>query len=141
MLKALTDRLAEALAEYLHVMVRKDLWGYAKDEDLTPAQCLNVEYKGIRPAPGYPSQPDHTEKTTMWNLMQIEEQTGIALTESLAMAPASSVSGLLFANECAHYFAVQDICKDQVHDYAKRKGKQVSEIERWQQPILSYNLE
>ena len=112
LLKALTDRLAEAFAEYLHVYVRKELWGYASAEELTPAECLNVKYQGIRPAPGYPSQPDHTEKLTMWNLMDIEAQTGIKLTESLAMSPASSVSGLYFANPCSQYFAVQDICKD-----------------------------
>jgi len=112
MLKVLTDRLAEALAEYLHMLVRRELWGYAKNEELTPAQCLNVEYQGIRPAPGYPSQPDHTEKLTMWKLMQVEEQTGIKLTETLAMSPASSVCGLYFANPHSHYFAVQDICKD-----------------------------
>ena len=106
MLKSLTDRLAEAFAEYMHTLVRKELWGYCKDEDLTPKQCLNVQYQGIRPAPGYPSQPDHTEKLTMWKLMDIEAQTGIQLTESLAMSPASSVSGLYFANKCAQYFAV-----------------------------------
>lgn len=101
LLKALTDRLAEAFAEYLHVYVRKELWGYASAEELTPAECLDVKYQGIRPAPGYPSQPDHTEKLTMWNLMDIEAQTGIKLTESLAMSPASSVSGLYFANPCS----------------------------------------
>lgn len=141
LLKSLTDRLAEALAEYLHTQVRTELWGYSKNENLTPAQCLNVQYQGIRPAPGYPSQPDHTEKTTMWNLMNIKEQTGIELTESLAMAPASSVSGLYFANKCANYFAVQDICKDQVDEYAKRKGVPRPEIEKWLQPILSYQTE
>ena len=141
MVKTLTDRLAEAFAEYLHVLVRRELWGYSPDETLTPAQCLNVQYQGIRPAPGYPSQPDHTEKTTMWRLMQIREQTGIELTESLAMSPASSVSGLYFANPNAHYFAVQEICKDQVQDYARRKGQEVAETERWLAPILSYSPE
>ena len=105
MVKTLTDRLAEAFAEYLHVIVRRELWGYSPDEKLTPAQCLNVQYKGIRPAPGYPIQPDHTEKIAMWDLMKVEESTGIVLTESLAMHPASSVSGLYFANPNAHYFA------------------------------------
>lgn len=138
LLKALTDRLAEAFAEYLHVYVRKELWGYASAEELTPAECLDVKYQGIRPAPGYPSQPDHTEKLTMWNLMDIEAQTGIKLTESLAMSPASSVSGLYFANPCSQYFAVQDICKDQVEEYSKRKGIERKEVERWLQPILSY---
>lgn len=141
MVKTLTDRLAEAFAEYLHVLVRRELWGYAPDETLTPAQCLNVQYLGIRPAPGYPSQPDHTEKTSMWQLMQIREQTGIELTESLAMSPASSVSGLYFANPNAHYFAVQEICRDQVQDYARRKGQEVAETERWLAPILSYSPE
>lgn len=131
MLKALTDRLAEALSEYMHVYVRKELWGYSPDEKLTPAQCLNVEYQGIRPAPGYPSQPDHTEKLTMWKLMDVEAQTGIQLTESLAMSPASSVSGLFFANPNAYYFAVQEICKDQVDEYAKRKAMEKKEVERW----------
>jgi len=141
MVKTLTDRFAEAFAEYLHVLVRRELWGYAPDEQLTPAQCLNVQYQGIRPAPGYPSQPDHTEKTTMWRLMQIQEQTGIELTESLAMSPASSVSGLYFANPNAHYFAVQEICRDQVQDYSRRKQQDVAETERWLAPILSYNPE
>lgn len=139
MVKTLTDRLAEAFSEYLHVKVRKELWGYSPDEELTPAQCLNVQYQGIRPAPGYPSQPDHTEKTTMWNLMKIQEQTGIELTESLAMSPASSVSGLYFGNKNAHYFAVQEICRDQVQDYSRRKGQEQTETERWLAPILSYN--
>jgi 5-methyltetrahydrofolate--homocysteine methyltransferase len=112
MVKALTDRLAEAMAEYLHKLVRTELWGYSPAENLSPAECLNVQYQGIRPAPGYPSQPDHTEKLTMWQVMQIEEQTGIVLTESLAMTPASSVSGLYLANPNCHYFAVQEICKD-----------------------------
>ena len=112
MVKALTDRLAEALAEYLHKLVRTELWAYCPGENLTPAECLNVQYQGIRPAPGYPSQPDHTEKLIMWEVMKIEEQTGIVLTESLAMTPASSVSGLYLANPHCHYFAVQEICKD-----------------------------
>ena len=139
MVKTLTDRLAEAFSEYMHVIVRRELWGYAPNEDLSPAQCLNVQYQGIRPAPGYPSQPDHTEKTTMWNLMNIEEETGIQLTESLAMHPASSVSGLFFANPNSHYFACQEICRDQVEDYSRRKQQANSETERWLAPILSYN--
>lgn len=106
LLKTLTDRLAEAFSEELHTTVRRELWGYSPEEKLNPAQCLNVQYQGIRPAPGYPSQPDHTEKLTMWELMKIKEETGIELTESLAMTPASSVSGLYFANKNAHYFAV-----------------------------------
>jgi len=112
LIKTLTDRLAEALSEKLHQDVRKDMWGYSPDENLTVQQCLNVQYQGIRPAPGYPSQPDHTEKTTMWELMNIKEESGIELTESLAMSPASSVSGLYFANPQSYYFSVDEICKD-----------------------------
>lgn len=141
MVKTLTDRLAEALAEKLHEDVRKDMWGYAPDENLTPAELLNVKYQGIRPAPGYPSQPDHTEKTTMWNLMNIKEECGIELTESLAMGPASSVCGQYFANKHSHYFAVEEICKDQVESYAQRKGTGKKEIEKWLAPILSYEAE
>ena len=102
---------------------------------------INVKYQGIRPATGYPSQPDHTEKTTMWDLMDIKAKTGIELTESLAMTPASSVSGMYFAAKHAHYFAVQEICKDQVEDYSKRKGISRTEAERWLAPILSYSTE
>ena len=112
MVKTLTDRLAEAFAEQLHQEVRKEHWGYSKEEDLTPEQCIAVKYQGIRPAAGYPTQPDHTEKQVMWKLADIEAQTGITLTESLAMSPASSVSGLYFANPNAHYFAVDEICRD-----------------------------
>ena len=138
LIKTLTDRLAEAFAEQLHLEVRKTHWGYAPDEDLSPAACINVKYQGIRPAPGYPTQPDHTEKSVMWNMMKIEEETGIQLTESLAMAPASSVSGLYFANKHAHYFAVDEVCKDQVESYAARKNMPLAEAEKWLAPILSY---
>ena len=141
LLKTLSDRLAEAFAEQLHTDVRKNLWGYSKEEDLNVGDILNVKYQGIRPAPGYPSQPDHTEKKTMWDLMQVKELTGIELTESLAMNPASSVSGLYFANPHAHYFAVEEICKDQVEDYARRKGLPKIEVEKWLSPILSYERE
>lgn len=138
MVKTLTDRLAEAFSERLHVEVRKELWGYSPDESLSVQDCLAVKYQGIRPAPGYPSQPDHTEKTVMWDLMQIKEQTGIELTDSLAMHPASSVCGQYFANPCAYYFGVDEVCKDQVASYAKRKDMQVGEVEKWLAPILSY---
>ena len=141
MLKTLSDRLAEAFAEQLHTIVRKDLWGYSPNEDLSVAEILNVKYQGIRPAAGYPSQPDHTEKITMWNLMDVKEKTGIELTESLAMNPASSVSGLYFGNEHAHYFAVEEICKDQVEDYSRRKGQPIKEVEKWLSTILSYERE
>ena len=118
MLKSLADRLAEALAEWLHEQVRKDYWGYGNDESLSKEDLLKVKYQGIRPAPGYPSQPDHTEKSTMWDLMDIEKQTGIELTESLAMSPAASVSAIMFAAKESKYFAVGKIEKDQVYiDY------------------------
>eukprot|EP01115_Flamella_aegyptia_P013764 TRINITY_DN7517_c0_g1_i1.p1 TRINITY_DN7517_c0_g1~~TRINITY_DN7517_c0_g1_i1.p1 ORF type:complete len:1241 (+),score=371.97 TRINITY_DN7517_c0_g1_i1:51-3773(+) len=138
MLKALADRLAEAFAELLHEEVRKTHWGYVPAENINLDDKLKVKYQGIRPAPGYPSQPDHTEKTTMWNLMKIKENTGIELTDSLAMLPAASVSGLYFAHPHAKYFAVGKIAKDQVVDYASRKGISVEEAERWLAPILSY---
>ena len=139
LVKTLTDRLAEAFAEQLHMEVRKTHWGYSPDEELTPTECINVKYQGIRPAPGYPTQPDHTEKLTMWKLLQIQEQTGITLTESLAMSPASSVSGLYFANPCAHYFSVDEVCRDQIESYAERKQMERSEVEKWLSPILSYD--
>lgn len=141
MIKTLTDRLAEAFAEELHTQVRKQYWGYSKDEDIDMKDILNVKYQGIRPAPGYPSQPDHTEKLIMWDAMKIKEQTGIELTESLAMNPASSVSGLYFANPHSHYFAVEEIGKDQVHDYAQRKGMSVQDVEKWLSSNLGYDTD
>jgi 5-methyltetrahydrofolate--homocysteine methyltransferase len=138
MLQALADRLAEAFAERLHQIVRKELWGYAPDEDLSPDDLLKVKYQGIRPAPGYPSQPDHTEKRTMWDLMKVEEQTGMQLTESMAMMPAASVSGLYFAGKCSQYFAVGKITQDQVIDYAARKKRPVDEVQKWLEPMLNY---
>jgi 5-methyltetrahydrofolate--homocysteine methyltransferase len=131
MAKALADRLAEAFAEKLHEDVRKTFWGYSKQEHLEASDLLKVKYVGIRPAPGYPSQPDHTEKNTMWKLMDVEKETGIVLTDSLAMDPAASVSGLYFANPHSKYFAVGKIGKDQVVDYAARKNMPVSEVEKW----------
>lgn len=116
MASALADRLSEAFAECLHRMVRIDLWGYSKDEDLSAEDMLKIKYDGIRPAPGYPTQPDHTEKRTMWDMMQVKDQTDIGLTESLAMLPAASVSGLYFAHPKSRYFAVGKIQKDQVWD-------------------------
>jgi len=138
MAKAIADRLAEAFAETLHEEVRKHYWGYASEESLSSAEKFKVKYAGIRPAPGYPTQPDHTEKTTIWNLLKAKEETGIELTESLAMWPAASVSGLYFASKESRYFAVGKITKEQVVDYAARKGTSVEEIERWLRPILSY---
>ncbi|XP_020627745.1 methionine synthase-like [Orbicella faveolata] len=139
MVKALADRLAEAFAEELHERVRKDLWGYCSDEILDAKDLHRIKYQGIRPAPGYPSQPDHTEKWTMWELMNCEKLTGIRLTESLAMDPAASVSAVFFAHPKAVYFSVGKICEDQVTDYAERKGMPVEEIEKWLSPILSYD--
>ncbi|KAL1264896.1 hypothetical protein QQF64_005251 [Cirrhinus molitorella] len=139
MVKALADRLAEAFAEELHVRVRRDLWGYSGEEDLQASDLHRLRYEGIRPAAGYPSQPDHTEKRTMWKLAEIQEKTGISLTESLAMTPAASVSGLYFSNPKSCYFAVGKITKEQVEDYAHRKQMEVSEVERWLGPILGYD--
>ncbi|XP_051849501.1 methionine synthase [Antechinus flavipes] len=141
MVKALGDRLAEAFAEELHERVRKELWAYSEGEQLDIADLRRIRYGGIRPAPGYPSQPDHTEKLTMWKLGHIEETTGIRLTESLAMAPASSVSGLYFANLKSKYFSVGKISKDQIEDYALRKNMSVDEVERWLGPILGYDAD
>ncbi|MDI7773765.1 methionine synthase [Asticcacaulis sp. EMRT-3] len=135
---ALADRLAEAFAEALHVRVRRELWGYAPDETLAVEDLIGEKYRGIRPAPGYPAQPDHTEKWTLFDLLDAPARTGMELTESLAMTPAASVSGLYFAHPKAHYFGVGKIEKDQVADYARRKGWQVDEAERWLSPILNY---
>lgn len=138
MAEALADRLAEAFAEVLHEMTRKDLWGYAPDESLSAEDLLKVKYQGIRPAPGYPSQPDHTEKETMWRCMKVEEATGVELTESLAMLPAASVSGLYFANRCSQYFSVGKITQDQVKSYAERKAMPLEVCEKWLAPTLAY---
>jgi 5-methyltetrahydrofolate--homocysteine methyltransferase len=139
MVKALADRLAEALAEKLHADVRKTYWGYAAGEALSNDELIRERYDGIRPAPGYPAQPDHTEKRTLFRLLQAEE-IGLSLTESCAMWPASSVSGLYFAHPESRYFAVGRILEDQVQEYARRKGMSVEEVERWLAPILGYNL-
>jgi 5-methyltetrahydrofolate--homocysteine methyltransferase len=138
MAKALADRLAEAFAEYLHARARKD-WGYGQNEKLTPEELIEEKYQGIRPAAGYPSCPDHTEKKTLWQLLDAERSTGIKLTESFAMHPAASVSGLYFAHPQARYFAVDLITRDQVESYAERKGMARSEVERWLAPNLGYD--
>jgi 5-methyltetrahydrofolate--homocysteine methyltransferase len=138
MLKALADRLAEAFAELMHKKVRTEFWGYAKDEKLTNEEIIKENYQGIRPAPGYPAQPDHTEKITLWKLLDVEKGTGIKLTESLAMYPTASVSGLYFVHPDAHYFSVGKLEKDQVEDYARRKNMKVEEVERWLGSILAY---
>lgn len=138
MLQVLSDRLAEAYAEKLHHEMRRDAWGYAPDEALDAQELHKIKYQGIRPAPGYPSQPDHTEKRTMWSLLGVKERIGLELTSGLAMMPASAVSALVFAHPDSEYFAVGKIGKDQVEAYAARKGMELSETERWLQPVLSY---
>jgi len=138
MAQALADRLVEAFAEHLHKQIRTDLWGYAKDEILTESDLLKIKYEGIRPAPGYPSQPDHTEKKTMWSAIDATNLAGIGLSESLSMMPASSVSALVFTHSQSKYFAVGQVCKDQVESYAERKGMGLDLVERWLNPILGY---
>src|SRR3990172_8075512 len=139
MMKALPDRLVEAFAEHLHELVRKKQWGYSSEESLSSEDLIKESYRGIRPAPGYPAQPDHTEKRTIFDLLDVEKNTGITLTESLAMHPAASVCGLYFAHPNAKYFNVGKIGKDQVLDYHKRKGMSIEETERWLRPILNYD--
>lgn len=141
LIKALADRLAEAFAEYLHEQVRRELWGYETDEKFENEDLIKESYQGIRPAPGYPAQPDHTEKPILFDLMNVTEATGIELTESLAMHPAASVCGLYFAHPEAEYFRLGDIGRDQVEDYAERKKMSVEEVERWLSPVLSYDPE
>jgi 5-methyltetrahydrofolate--homocysteine methyltransferase len=138
MLKALADRLAEALAEWLHMKVRRELWGYASDEDLDNAGLIAEKYTGIRPAVGYPASPDHTEKDLLWELLEAEKHTGIWLTESKAMVPTAAVSGLYFGHPQARYFAVGRVGRDQVEDYARRKGMPVETVEKWLGPNLAY---
>lgn len=137
MIQALADRLAEAFAEYLHAQARRD-WGYGQDENLTNEELIREKYRGIRPAPGYPACPDHTEKRTLFDLLGAEKETGIRLTESFAMFPAASVSGWYFSHPEAQYFAVGKVGEDQVADYAKRKGMKLAEMERWLAPNLGY---
>ncbi len=139
MVKALADRLAEAAAEWLHAKVRRELWGYAAGEQLKNDQLIAEQYQGIRPAPGYPACPDHTEKLKLFAMLEAERTTGVRLTESMAMWPASSVSGWFFAHPEARYFAVGRVGKDQVEEYARRKGMDVIEAERWLAPILAYD--
>jgi 5-methyltetrahydrofolate--homocysteine methyltransferase len=139
MLKALADRLAESLAEHMHMRVRREFWGYAKDEKLTNDEMILEKYQGIRPAPGYPAQPDHTEKATIFKLLDAEQQAGITLTESFAMWPGAAVSGLYFANADSHYFGVGKVERDQAEDYARRKGWDFETCERWLAPVLNYD--
>ncbi len=139
MLKALADRFAEAAAEHFHERTRRELWGYDTTEQLTNQQLIREEYRGIRPAPGYPACPDHTEKAKLWQLLDVERNTGIRLTESFAMYPTAAVSGWYIAHPESHYFAVGKIDRDQVEDYARRKGQSVEETERWLAPNLGYD--
>jgi 5-methyltetrahydrofolate--homocysteine methyltransferase len=138
MIEAIADRLVEAFAEALHHKIRVELWGYAKEETLSSEEMLKIKYQGIRPAPGYPSQPDHTEKRTMWNVMNVTERAGIKLTEHCSMDPPASVSALVFGHPESQYFAVGQIGKDQIENYSQRKGVEVSVTEKWLGSILSY---
>ena len=135
--KALGDRLAEAFAEYLHLKVRKEIWGYASEENLTNNELIKENYKGIRPAPGYPACPDHLEKPTIWNILNVEENIGVTLTESMAMWPASSVSGYYFANSESKYFGLGKIKNDQVENYAKRRGISTETATKWLAPNIA----
>jgi 5-methyltetrahydrofolate--homocysteine methyltransferase len=136
--KALADRLAEAFAELLHLRVRREYWGYARNESLDNEGLIKERFQGIRPAPGYPACPDHTEKRTLFRLLAAEQDAGIVLTESFAMLPAASVSGYYFWRPEAHYFGVGKIERDQVEDYARRKEMDVAAVERWLAPNLNY---
>ena len=138
MAEALADRLAEAFAECLHKRVREE-WGYGKEENLTNDEMIEEKYRGIRPAAGYPACPDHTEKGILWKLLDVESKAGIKLTESFAMWPGSSVSGLYFAHPESRYFGLGKIDRDQVEDYAARKGMTIDEVERWLGPNLGYD--
>ena len=139
MVKALADRIAEAFAERMHERVRREFWAYETGPEETPEELLSESYRGIRPAPGYPSQPDHTEKVTLFDLLGAERRVGVRLTESYAMWPGSSVSGLYLAHPEAAYFGVAKIERDQVEDYARRKDMALADAERWLAPILNYD--
>jgi 5-methyltetrahydrofolate--homocysteine methyltransferase len=141
MVKALADRLAEAFAELMHKRVRREFWGYAADEKLSNADLIKEEYDGIRPAPGYPACPEHTEKRLLWDLLDVEGNAGISLTESCAMTPGAAVSGIYFSHPDSMYFGVAEIGRDQVSDYAERKGMTLEEAEKWLAPNLGYEPE
>ncbi|MEJ7816498.1 MAG: vitamin B12 dependent-methionine synthase activation domain-containing protein, partial [Rubrobacter sp.] len=141
MVKALADRLAEALAELMHRRVRTEFWGYAADEDLDSGALMREEYSGIRPAPGYPACPEHTEKRALWRLLDVEYNVGITLTESCAMSPGAAVSGYYFSHPDSSYFGVAEIGRDQATDYAERKGWTLEEAEKWLAPNLAYDPE
>ena len=140
MAQVLADRLAEAFAECLHRSVRAE-WGYGRHENLDPDDLIHERYRGIRPAPGYPACPDHTLKSILWDLLEPERQAGIRLTENMAMDPGSSVCGIFLAHPEARYFAVGKIQRDQVEDYAARRGWSIAEVERWLSPNLAYDPE
>ena len=137
-MQALADRLAEAFAEHMHERVRREFWAYAPDERSTQRALIAERYRGIRPAPGYPAQPDHTEKRALFDLLGAEEAAGMQLTESFAMTPPASVSGLYIAHPDSHYFGLGRIERDQVEDYARRKGWTLAEAEKWLAPVLNY---
>ena len=137
MVKALADRLAEAFAEYLHEKIRTEIWGYATEEHLSKQDLIEEEYRGIRPAPGYPACPDHLEKPTIWKLLDVENQIGVKLTESMAMWPASSVSGYYFGNPESKYFGLGKIKEDQVVDYAKRRSIPTETAQKWLNPNIA----
>jgi 5-methyltetrahydrofolate--homocysteine methyltransferase len=139
MVKALADRLAEAFAERLHQRVRREFWGYAPEEALSNVELVGEKYRGIRPAPGYPAQPDHSEKASLFALLDGERRIGLKLTESFAMWPGASVCGLYFSHPESHYFGVGKIERDQVEDYAARKGWSVAEAEKWLAPVHNYD--
>ncbi len=138
MSKALADRLAEAFAERIHERVRREFWAYAPDENLSNERLIKEHYRGIRPAPGYPACPDHTEKAQLWQLLDAERATGARLTETYAIWPTASVAGLYFAHPRSRYFGVGRIAQDQIADYAARKGMDIAEAERWLAPNLAY---
>ena len=137
LVKALGDRFAEAFAEYLHEKVRKEIWGYASEENFSNEELIKENYKGIRPAPGYPACPDHLEKSTIWKLLNVEQEIGVKLTESMAMWPAASVSGYYFAHPQSRYFGLGKIKKDQLEDYAKRRKISIKQAEKWLSPNLA----
>jgi 5-methyltetrahydrofolate--homocysteine methyltransferase len=141
LLESLADRLAEAFAERMHQRVRHEFWGYAMDESLAPAELIKETYTGIRPAPGYPACPDHTEKQALWRLLDVKANVGIELTESMAMWPGASVSGWYFSHPQSQYFVVGRVGRDQVAEYAQRKGWSVAEAERWLSPNLGYRAD
>jgi len=141
MVKALADRLAEAFAEYLHEQVRKVYWGFSPDENLSNEELIRENYQGIRPAPGYPACPEHTQKSKIWALLDVEKRVGMKLTESFAMWPGASVAGWYFSHPESKYFAVAQIQRDQVEDYALRTQMSVAEVERWLGPNLGYDAE